>query len=1634
MWITIEPGPNNGSEHLIMATLRRTIRLFVSSTFSDMKAERDVLQADVFPKLRQLCLSNGLRFQPIDLRWGVPQEAGKDNRAMRICLRELKRCQEERPKPNFLILLGERYGSRPLPELIPADLFAQLCSHLPAATQELCVWRDTQPANAKGWYRRDDNAIPPVYELRPRGDDERWLETVEQPLLHALEVAARQIGLAADMHGVAIGTSATEQEIVEGALNVDDARDHVHAFFRSISGLPDDPWPTEFVDVSDDGIRDTVTLSRLDDLKARIEAKIGATNVHRYTVPWSEGGVQPNDLGQFGQDVYAALRDVILGQIAELASTSREAQEEAAHRAFGNERCRGFIARSGPLAEIAACLLGGGSGLLAVFGPPGSGKSALMAEAVRRARETYGEDTVLARFIGATPDSANILPLLGNLVAEIRRRYPAPPPATGEQSRDGEIPVDINRLTVAFHEALSRPTAERPLFVFLDALDQLAPGNGALECHWLPGALHPQVRLIVSAALPSATDATSSVRAAGSPEAFPSTQDPRTVVMAALERRAPEVQQIRLRPLSAADGRALVAQWLADAGRTLQPAQEAAILEAFVHNGTPLWLRVAIGESQRLTSQDPAPNFDADLPGLMRQVLHRLSAENEHGPVLVERALTSIASARHGLAEDEVIDLLSADRDVMADFRRRSPDSPPSDTLPAAVWVRLYGDIGPYLVEHLLQNATLLGFYHRSFLDAAQATFLGTADGRRAAHQRLADLFAARSWSIVPVDEEGRVQRAAAITDPPDARKASELPWHLLRVAETADPAREHSTAWDPLVRVLCDIEFVEAKCRAGLVFELQEDYRNSETTLPEAQAMLRDEQRRAEIIAHWTSNLVEYAQAWSERRDRIDRGERVDETEPVLPSPPAVSRMLTDEEIVMECERIRERPTSIDRLAGFAGFVRGEIYPLTQFGGHAGFALQHAINYEPGGPVHDAARELLPKCHTPLLLRRWSSEATWNPKPAILLKLEGNRYSAVSVSPDGRLAVSGSRGNTLQVWDLESGACLRTLEGHKDQVSSVSMSPDGRRAVSASWDNTLRVWDLRSGACLYTLEGHRDRVQSVSMTPDGRRAVSASWDNKLRIWDAESGAWLRTLDGHTDRVNSVSMTPDGRRAISGSFDKTVRVWDLESGLCEHILEGHPGPVISVSVTLDGQRGLSGSFLDNQLWVWNLESGHRQGTLEVPSRVFFNSEWSVCTTPDRRRAVSGDCDGKLRVWDLETGACLRVLEVSADSVSVTPDGRRGVSGNINMLRVLDLESGRAIKDPKHAVWTSGWSVSCWMPDGRRVLSGGQDGILRLWDAESEACLCTLEGHTDQVWNLEVTRDGRRAVSGSSDGTLRVWDLRSGRCEHILKGHTQEGWNRVYVSVDVTSDGRRAVSASNDGTLRVWDLESGACLRTLEEHTDRVGVSRLTPDGRRVLSGSRDGILRVWDAESGACLRTWKGHTDRVSSMSVTPDGRRAVSGSEDGTLRVWDLENGACLRVLEEHSYYDPMVVVTPDGRHAVSVNDEGTLRFWDLERYVCAAIFFSTKAVGSVVGTRDPVIEGYGLPVEVRNLPSGPAVEPYTSDAAYEGFLRRALERIRREKGPNHEETLAHLTALTVHLERTRRAGEARSLSEERE
>ena len=290
----------------------------------------------------------------------------------------------------------------------------------------------------------------------------------------------------------------------------------------------------------------------------------------------------------------------------------------------------------------------------------------------------------------------------------------------------------------------------------------------------------------------------------------------------------------------------------------------------------------------------------------------------------------------------------------------------------------------------------------------------------------------------------------------------------------------------DDAVTLLTDLPWVEAKCRAGLVVELQDDYHQTLAVLPGAQARREEERVRSETLARYSADLVAYARAWSERRDREAKGEAIESVEPCLPQPPATCRRWSEAEIAAECRRIAEHPSRHDALEAFAGFVRSECYPLLQFGQGAGFVLEHAFNSAPDGPVHAAGARLLANCKAPVILRHWPTGAHHTPRPALLrtLEVQGGSATQVSVTFDGNHGVSIVDDNVLQVWDLTSGRCVHVLSGHTKKVTCLVVTPDGQRAVTGSDDGTLRIWDLLSGNCLRAIEGRGPTFSWVDITP----------------------------------------------------------------------------------------------------------------------------------------------------------------------------------------------------------------------------------------------------------------------------------------------------------------------------------------------------------------------------------------------------------------------------------------------------------------------------------------------------------------------------------------------------------------------
>lgn len=568
---------------------------------------------------------------------------------------------------------------------------------------------------------------------------------------------------------------------------------------------------------------------------------------------------------------------------------------------------------------------------------------------------------------------------------------------------------------------------------------------------------------------------------------------------------------------------------------------------------------------------------------------------------------------------------------------------------------------------------------------------------------------------------------------------------------------------------------------------------------------------------------------------------------------------------------------------------------------------------------------------HRPCLTLRWCTSQSRALEQT--LAGHGGEVNSVTVTPDGRRAISASLDGTLRIWNLGTGQTEHILFGHKGMVLSVTIVPDGRRVISGASDGTLKVWNVETGQEEFKLSGHDGVIYTVATTFNGKHVVSGSGDGTLKVWDLETGQEVRTLAGHNQAVEAVALTPDSQYAVSTSSDGTLKVWDLKTGQEMRTLAGLGGVPWAVTVTPDGKRAITG-YDGCYLEVWDIETG--QSICKLTRHE--DSIRAAAVLPDGRYVISGSDDGTLKMWDLDTKREICTLAghgAAVNTVTVTPDGKHVISAsNDYTLKVWtiaselhgDLSSGQqGSTSSRHRKTVTSIAVT---PNGHVAISGSGDGIIKVWDLETGQEIQALSGHfCGGIWAVAVTPDSRRVISGHDGHPLLVWDLETGKQIYRLLGH--EGW---VTTVAVTTDGRLAVSGSFDGTVKVWDLETGQEVRTLAGHDDLVWAVALTPDDRIAISGSGDGTLKVWDLKTGQEKRILEGHTGPVTAIALTPDGMLAISGSSDTTLRVWDLATGRELRILVGHRDFVQSVAVMQDGKCILSGSRDGTIAVWKLE------------------------------------------------------------------------------------------------------
>ncbi|KAJ3250144.1 hypothetical protein HDU77_006938 [Chytriomyces hyalinus] len=319
---------------------------------------------------------------------------------------------------------------------------------------------------------------------------------------------------------------------------------------------------------------------------------------------------------------------------------------------------------------------------------------------------------------------------------------------------------------------------------------------------------------------------------------------------------------------------------------------------------------------------------------------------------------------------------------------------------------------------------------------------------------------------------------------------------------------------------------------------------------------------------------------------------------------------------------------------------------------------------------------------------------------------------SAVCVSPDGRWIASASYDCTVRIFEAETGRLYRILEGHTDQVWNLSISSDSAFIVSGGHDETAKTWILQTGECVKTTHAKTFGINRLAITRDGSKLISiqTSDGSVLVRWnvqhetegkDADSEGVLWKFVGHQGAVGCVAVTVDGNMVASGGIDDcTVRLWDLVSGKGIRTLDGHGiGGVQCVTFSGDGKVLVSGGA-DETCRVWDVQSGRCL-------KIFTGHEGcinSVAITSDGRRLVSGSDDQTVRVWEL------KLDNPTSSSLDMSMSSSRTAHSP-------SLNSNPYAKTIEAIKITSA---------GDAVISAGVDDLIHVWHAETGALLRSFE--------------------------------------------------------------------------------------------------------------------------------------------------------------------------------------------------------------------------------------------------------------------------------------------------------------------
>jgi WD40 repeat protein len=589
-------------------------------------------------------------------------------------------------------------------------------------------------------------------------------------------------------------------------------------------------------------------------------------------------------------------------------------------------------------------------------------------------------------------------------------------------------------------------------------------------------------------------------------------------------------------------------------------------------------------------------------------------------------------------------------------------------------------------------------------------------------------------------------------------------------------------------------------------------------------------------------------------------------------------------------------------------------------------------------------------------------------------LQSSANQYMmwSASFSPDDRQVLTAGGDGVVRIWNASTHELIRSL-GHlgTDTIVAASFSPDGKSIVTASSGGIVAIWASSSPKRLATLPtgGGANRLESVAFSQDGTVAATGSQFGVVTIWKAfhaRAGKVLwRPLNvinvPENDAVNGLALSPDGTRLATANQSGSAWIWSMPSGFLVSIATPGIEPLHSVQFDPQNPDWIVTADDDGYARIFDIAKdrsvGHRMGSSKWPMH-------DAVFSPDGTLIATASNDGYARVWDVSTqkqvGKAFFGSSGGLTSVAFNSDGTEVLAtdgnGNAEVFDATNPQHPRRdrVQEPDGNRLNAGAFVR----GSGLIITGGTDGMARIWDPANSTPLLSLAGHQGPITGLAVSDAGGKLITASTDGTAKIWDTQPIEQRALLAG----GGDIFTVAYSPTNPNVLATVAG-DGTVTLWNTQQPTtplAQKPAPYGQYGGGSAEFSRDGRRlvVMGGAQQ--AEIWSladlkhpARIGvlnlnqylSCANQVNASTNAgLDSAEFSPNGTRVVTADADGTACIWNAKTDTPVRKLSEPigasggvSGTPPVgstvlnwAVFSPDSSEVLTASADGTARIWD--------------------------------------------------------------------------------------------------------